>query len=88
MARFKLKESTKELTSYAGLALIGQCLEAVSVDAVLDGRIPVSQGMRTSDLAKSVVGLLSLGKSDPSTSSGQALKRSSRFGTIVFSRRR
>lgn len=64
MARFKLKESKKELTSYAGLALIGQCLEAVRVDAVLDGRIPVSQGMRTSDLAKSVVGLLSLGKSD------------------------
>jgi hypothetical protein len=64
MAIFKLKESKKELTSYAGLALIGQCLEAVNVEAVLDGRIPVSQGMRTSDLAKSVVGLLSLGKSD------------------------
>jgi hypothetical protein len=64
MAQFKLKESKNQLTSYAGLSLIGQCLEAASVEAVLDGRIPVSQGMRTSDVAKAVVGLLSLGKSD------------------------
>jgi hypothetical protein len=37
------------------------------VDAVIDPKIPVSQGMRTSDIVKSLVGLLSLGKSDPST---------------------
>ncbi|MCQ8103845.1 hypothetical protein NP590_06995 [Methylomonas sp. SURF-2] len=44
MARFKLKESKKELTSYAGLSLIGQCLEVVNVEAIVDGRIPVSLG--------------------------------------------
>jgi hypothetical protein len=33
-------------------------------EAVIDPRLPVSQGMRTSDLVKSMVGLLSLGKSD------------------------
>ncbi len=33
-------------------------------DAVIDPRIPLSQGMRTSDLVMSRVGLLSLGKSD------------------------
>ncbi len=65
MAYFEIKQSSKlQLTSYAGLALIGQCCQAAQVDAVIDPKIPVSQGMRTSDVVKSVVGLLSLGKSD------------------------
>jgi hypothetical protein len=65
MPRFEVKQSSKlHLTSYSGLALIGQCCQAAQVEAVMDSKIPVSQGMRTSDLAKSVVGLLSLGKSD------------------------
>jgi len=34
------------------------------VEAVIDPKLPVSQGMRTSDIVKAVVGLLSLGKSD------------------------
>jgi hypothetical protein len=46
------------------LALIGQCCQAAQVEAVIDPKLPVSQGMRTSDIVKSVVGLLSLGKSD------------------------
>ncbi|WP_367026215.1 IS1380 family transposase [Methylococcus sp. ANG] len=65
MPRFKVKQSSKlQLTSYSGLALIGQCCQAAQVEAVIDPKIPVSQGMRTSDIVKSVVGLLSLGKSD------------------------
>jgi hypothetical protein len=65
MPAFQVRQSQKlDLTSHAGLALIGQCCEAAQVDLVLDSRLPVSQGMRTSDLAKSIVGLLALGKSD------------------------
>jgi hypothetical protein len=65
MPRFEVKRTGKlNLTSYAGLALIGQCCQAAQVDAVIDPRLPVSQGMRTSDVVKSMVGLLSLGKSD------------------------
>ena len=65
MARFEVKQSAKlNLTSYSGLALIGQCCQAAQVGAVIDPRLPVSQGMRTSDVVKSMVGLLSLGKSD------------------------
>jgi len=65
MARFEVKQTSKlQLTSYSGLALIGQCCQAAQVEAVIDPKIPVSQGMRTSDIVKSVVGLLSLGKSD------------------------
>lgn len=63
MPRFELKESNRHLTSYAGLALIGQCCEAAQVDR-LDFRFHTSLGMKTSDLVKSYVGLLSLGKSD------------------------
>jgi hypothetical protein len=65
MPRFHVKQSSKlQLTSYSGLALIGQCCEAAQLEVVIDPRVPVSQGMRTSDIVKSTVGLLSLGKSD------------------------
>lgn len=65
MRRFEVNQSGKlNLTSYFGLALLGQCCQAAQVDAVLDPRLPVSQGMKTSDIVKSMVGLLSLGKSD------------------------
>jgi len=65
MPRFEVRQTGKlNLTSYSGLALIGQCCQAAQVEAVIDPKIPVSQGMRTSDIVKSVVGLLSLGKSD------------------------
>jgi hypothetical protein len=65
MPRFEVKQSSKlQLTSYSGLALIGQCCQAAQVDLVIDPKVPVSQGMRTSDIVKSLVGLLSLGKSD------------------------
>jgi len=65
MPRFEVRQSRNlRLTSHSGLALLGQCFEAAQVDLVMDRRVPVSQGMRTSDLTKAVVGLLSLGKSD------------------------
>jgi hypothetical protein len=65
MPRFEVKQTGKlNMTSYSGLALIGQCCQAAQVEAVIDPRLPVSQGMRTSDVVKSMVGRLSLGKSD------------------------
>lgn len=65
MPRFEVKQTSKlQLTSYSGLALIGQCFQAAQVEAVLDPKIPVSQGMRSSDIVKSMVGLLTIGKSD------------------------
>lgn len=65
MPRFEVRQTGKlNLTSYSGLALIGQCCQAAQVEAVIDPKIPVSQGMRTSDIVKSAVGLLTIGKSD------------------------
>jgi hypothetical protein len=65
MPKFEVRQTSKlNLTSASDLALIGQCCEAAQVDRVIDPRLPVSQGMKTSDLVKAMTGLLSLGKSD------------------------
>lgn len=65
MTDFSLKQSRKlQLTSYAGLTLIGQCCKASQVEPHLDRHIPVSQGLKSSDLFKCMVGFISLGKSD------------------------
>lgn len=63
MPRFELKQSSRNLTSCAGVFLIGQCCEAAEVNK-LDVRFSTSQGMKISDLVKSYVSLLCLGKSD------------------------
>jgi len=56
-----MKVSRRQLTSYAGLSLIGQCFEVATAAPWLDGRLPVSGGMKTSDIVKGMVGL---GKND------------------------
>ena len=58
MQRFEMKEFRGQLTSYAGLSLIGQCFEVVSAMPWLDGWLPASGGMKSSDIVKSMVGLL------------------------------
>lgn len=64
MPRFELKQSTRHITSHAGLILVGQCLEAARLE-LLDKKFPAPKGqMPTSDIVKSYVGLLALGKSD------------------------
>ncbi|QTQ34748.1 Putative transposase, IS4 family [Aromatoleum petrolei] len=46
MARFELKQSSKlQLTSYAGLALIGQCCQAVQVKVAIKPKLPVAHGV-------------------------------------------
>lgn len=57
MPYFEMKESRRQLTSYAGLSLIGQCFEVAGAAPWLDGHLPVSGGMKTSDIAKSMIGL-------------------------------
>ena len=64
MPRFELKQSTRHITSHAGLFLIGQCLAAAGFH-LIDKLFPVAKGqIRTSDIIKSYIGLLALGKSD------------------------
>jgi len=63
MPNVKFRTSRHTLTSHAGLAIIGQCVEIAGVDSI-DGRFPTTLGMRTSDVVKSYLGLLCLGMSD------------------------
>jgi Transposase DDE domain group 1 len=65
MTHFQIKQSSNlTLTSHAGLALIGQCCEAAQIEAVIDPKFQASRGMKTSDVVKSMVSLLCIGKSD------------------------
>jgi len=63
MPGFQLKESNRHLTSTAGLMLIGHCLVLAELER-LDLRLPKRGKIRLSDLVKSYVGLLTLGKND------------------------
>lgn len=63
MPRFQLKESNRHLTSSAGLMLIGHCLALTELER-LDVRLPKRGKIRLSDVVKSYLGLLTLGKSD------------------------
>ena len=63
MPRFQLKESNRHLTSSAGLILIGHCLALTELER-LDMRLPKRGKIRLSDVVKSYLGLLTLGKSD------------------------
>lgn len=65
MPEITFKQSSRfQLTNYAGLSLIGECFAASQLDLLVDRKIPVSKGMKTSDLIKSMIALLSIGKSD------------------------
>ncbi len=65
MSATTFKQSDRfQLTNYAGFSLLGECFTASQLDLLVDRKIPVSKGMRTSDLLKSMIALLSIGKSD------------------------
>lgn len=65
MSGITFKQSSRfQLTSHAGFSVVGECFKASQLDLVIDPKIPVSQGMKTSDLLKSTIALLSIGKND------------------------
>lgn len=65
MQRFKLHQSTSEITGHSGLALIGQALHRhTTLSSQLDKQVPLRHGICHSDVMKSYLGLLSVGKND------------------------
>lgn len=66
MKRFIVEQSDTEFyTSHSGLALIGLCLNRYStLSKTVDSTIPLRHGIAHSDLLKSYLGQLCLGKSD------------------------
>jgi len=64
MTDFLIKRLPYDLSSHAGLALIGQYLKRININALIDPAFPVRSGIANSDILKSYLGLLCLGKND------------------------
>jgi len=65
MTDFIIKKLPYDLTSNAGLALVGQYLKRLNISARIDGKFPVGpRAISNSDIFKSYLGLLVQGKND------------------------
>ena len=64
MTDFIIKKLPYDLSSNAGLAFIGKYLKRVNVNALVDPKFPVRSGVANSEILKSYLALLCLGKSD------------------------
>ena len=64
MTDFVIKKLPYDLSSHAGLALIGKYLKLISVNSLFDPKFPVRSGVANSEILKSYLALLCLGKSD------------------------
>lgn len=64
MTDFIIKKLPYDLSSHAGLALVGKYLKRINVNALIDPAFAVRSGVANSDIVKSYLGLLCLGKND------------------------
>jgi hypothetical protein len=64
MTDFIIKKLPYDLNSTAGLALVGQYLKRINLNALVDPAFPVRSGIAHSDIVRSYLGLLCQGKSD------------------------
>ena len=64
MTDFIIKKLPYDLSSHAGLALIGKYLKRININSLIDPAFPVRSGVANSAILKSYLGLLCLGKND------------------------
>jgi hypothetical protein len=64
MTDFIIKKLPYDLSSHAGLAFIGKYLKRANVNALIDPKFPVRSGVTNSEILKSYLALLCIGKSD------------------------
>lgn len=65
MRTFELEQSDKEITSHAGVALVGAAINNhTSLTKSIDAALPKRHGTPTSDMVKTTIGLLAQAKSD------------------------
>ena len=65
MRRFIIERSDADFTSHSGLALVGMALNRHSgLATTVDREVALWHGIAHSDVLRSYIGLLSLGKSD------------------------
>ena len=65
MRTFRLEQSDREITSHAGIALIGAAIaKHTPLTKAIDAALPKRHGTPTSELVKTYLGLLAQGKND------------------------
>jgi hypothetical protein len=65
MKRFKIEQSEADIISHGGLALIGQAVQRYThLAREIDAQVPLRHGIRHSDVIKSYLAMLCLGKND------------------------
>ena len=65
MTDFLIKRLSYDLSSHAGLALVGKYFKRININALIDPAFPVRSGIANSDIVlKSHLGLRCLGKND------------------------
>ena len=64
MTEFIIKKLPYDLSSHAGLAFVGKYLKRINLNALVDPAFPVRSGVANSEILKSYLGLLCLGKND------------------------
>ena len=64
MTDFLIKRLPYDLRSHAGLAFIGKYLKRINFNGLIDPPFPARSGIANSDILKSYLGLLCLGKND------------------------
>ena len=64
MTDFLIKKLPYNLSSNAGLALVGKYLKRININALVDPKFPVRGGVANSDILKCYLALLCLGKND------------------------
>jgi len=64
MTDFLIKKLPYDLSSHAGLAFVGKYLKRININALIDPAFPVRSGAANSDILKSYLALLCLGKND------------------------
>ncbi len=65
MKRFKIERSDADIISHSGLSLIGQAIKQhTNLSSELDAAVALRHGIKHSDVIKSYLALLSIGKND------------------------
>lgn len=65
MRTYRLEQSDREITSHAGVALIGAAIEKyTSLAQAIDQALPKRHGTPTSDMIKTYLGIMAQGKND------------------------
>lgn len=71
MTDFIIKQLPYDLSNQGGLALVDKYLKRININSLVDPAFSVRSGIANSDILKSYLGLLCLGKNDFDAIEGQ-----------------